>query len=110
MLWPPTRRQMMCGSPEVVSSPYSKVARPSGAHVISKIPGARLNVPHAQSGPKPSSSEIRDELGEAHDSSPILRLSQSNTAQGRFQCCLIYLISCDPHGQNDGHRGRAELL
>ena len=31
----PMRRQMMCGSPGVTDAPYEKVARQSGAHVIS---------------------------------------------------------------------------
>jgi hypothetical protein len=33
---------MMCVSPGVISAPYSKVARPSAAHVISKMPAAPL--------------------------------------------------------------------
>jgi hypothetical protein len=40
MLWVPIRRQMMCGSRATMGAPYSKVARPSSAHVISKIPVA----------------------------------------------------------------------
>ncbi len=34
----PTRRQVTCGSPGRCSGPYSKVARPSGAQVISHTP------------------------------------------------------------------------
>lgn len=33
------RRQITCGSPAITSVPYSNVARPSGAHVISQTPG-----------------------------------------------------------------------
>ena len=40
MAWVPTRRQMTCGSPALTASPYSKVARPSSAHFISKMPVA----------------------------------------------------------------------
>jgi hypothetical protein len=36
----PTRRHTMCASPSVTGSPYSNVARPSAAHVNSKIPVA----------------------------------------------------------------------
>jgi hypothetical protein len=36
----PIRRQMMCVCPTRTGSPYSKVARPSGAHVIWKTPAA----------------------------------------------------------------------
>lgn len=32
---PPTRRQMTCGSPARIASPYCQMARPSGAQVIS---------------------------------------------------------------------------
>jgi hypothetical protein len=39
MSWVPTRRHFTCGSPGRRSGPYSKVARPSGAHVISQTPG-----------------------------------------------------------------------
>lgn len=35
----PMRRQRTCASPDRTSAPYSKVARPSGAQVISQTPG-----------------------------------------------------------------------
>lgn len=41
-LWAPIRRQMTCGSPSLTGTPYTKVARPSSAQVISKIPPAPL--------------------------------------------------------------------
>ena len=36
----PTLRQITCGSPGRISSPYCQVARPFGAQVISNTPGA----------------------------------------------------------------------
>lgn len=38
MAWLPIRGQMMCASPGWTSSPYWKVARPSGAQAISQTP------------------------------------------------------------------------
>jgi len=58
-----TRRQITCGSPSTIASPYWKVDRASSAQVISKYPGCPLHAFDAEALPELTAlPQVLDEL------------------------------------------------